>query len=146
MTRVSAIRDDRVLAHTVAIEGGDLGQLLVENVTTSVMVGRYLGHQWGGTYDRDVTIGYLRKMSTSQLLSRNDGAGSATAAAYFGTREFARQNPGRPWTVTWTHHGGGNSRPEHVAADGTTVRVGEDFGINPGMGSPGCLCTAELST
>jgi hypothetical protein len=127
VSRVSALRDDRVHYHAAAIEAGDRGRLLVENLTTSTMVGQYLAWEWRGGYDPRATYGYLREMTDSQFFGRSDGQGSATAATHFGTREFARQNPGRPWTLTWRHHGGNRPRPEHLHADGTTVPAGEDF-------------------
>ena len=97
----------------------------------------------GGFYDPQRTHAYLFAMTESQLAAHTDGRGSATGAVAFGVREFARQD-NREWQLVWRHGASGpTSRPEHLAADGLTIPADGDFGVSPGIGSPGCNCVIE---
>ena len=145
LQQVRALRDEAVHAHQLALESGNLDRMVSRLNRTARATANVYINKFGGTYNPQQTLNYLQKMAMSQLSdARTDGRGSASSASHFGTREFARQNPGRDWILTWRHFPSARPRPSHVDADGSTIPVTGSFGVVPSMGAPHCNCVAEL--
>lgn len=142
---IRALRDEVIHAHQLALDSGDAGRLARRLFKTSGSVGNYYAKRFKGVYDSNLTARYIQRMAQGQIRELlADGVTSASRATNFGTREFARQNPGRRWVFVWRHFPSNRSRPSHVDAAGLTVPASQDFGIVPPMGSPYCGCLAEL--
>ena len=139
-----ALRDSVVHAHDLALRSGDADRIFNRLMATSRGQANILQQWFDGAYDPRQTQHYLQTMARSQIQGATDATASASQASNFGTREFAKQNPNRIWTLTWRHFPSSRPRLVHVHADGTRIYVGENFGIAPGMGAPHCNCLAEV--
>jgi hypothetical protein len=145
LRQTRALRDAVEHAHDLAVRSNNLDRIVNRLNSTARQQARIYINRFGGVYDPRQTAHYLQRMAQSQLETGASGLQSANAASQFGTREFAKQNPDRVWTLTWRHFGSAHPRPEHIDADGTQITLPGQFGISPGMGVPHCHCIAELS-
>lgn len=144
LRQTRAVRDSVERAHSLAVRSNDLNRMVNRLNNTARQTANVYINKFGGVYDPRQTQHYLQKMAQSHLQQGLSGLQSASGASQFGVREFAKQNPDRRWEIIWRHFGSAHPRPEHVAADGTTIEAGGSFGISPGMGVPHCNCMAEL--
>lgn len=144
LRQTRAVRDSVERAHDLAIRSNNMNRMVNRLNATARQTANVYINKFGGVYDPRQTQHYLQAMARSHLQQGLSGLQSASGASQFGVREFAKQNPDRRWEIIWRHFGSAHPRPEHVAADGTTIEAGGSFGISPGMGVPHCNCMAEL--